>query len=71
MIEPQDIPALWREMLEDRGISRDELASRIGSSRSTVSRYIAGLKRPGIDVAARINAALDLVVVPREKLDDA
>ena len=74
--KPQDIPALWRARREELGLTFKDLAMRVGWRTPgaiqpyLLSKHQPGAKQAGIELAARINAALDLSVADNEKISD-
>ena len=74
--KPQDIPALWRSRKEELGITFLDLARRVGwTTPGSIQPYLKspnqpGAKQAGIELAARINAALDLSVAGNDKISD-
>ena len=53
------------------GISQTELANRIGSNKSAISRYENGMQKPSLDTLMRVADALsvELVDLLKEKTD--
>lgn len=45
------------------GVSQTELANRVGSDKSAISRYENGIQRPSLDTLMRIADALDVDLV--------
>lgn len=45
---------------ERKGISQDELASRIGTSRQSISAIERGIAKPSVENAKKIASVLDL-----------
>ena len=57
-----------RELIKHRQTTGAALGRALGWSRTTVSDYVTGRRRPKLETAARIAAALDaVVIVPRDK----
>jgi transcriptional regulator with XRE-family HTH domain len=57
-----------RELIQHRQTTGAALGRALGWSRATVSDYVTGRRRPKLETAARIAAALDaVVIVPRDK----
>jgi transcriptional regulator with XRE-family HTH domain len=57
-----------RELIQHRQTTGAALGRALGWSRATVSDYVTGRRRPKLETAARIAAALDaVVIVPVEK----
>ena len=51
-----------REVREERGLSREELAARLGSTRGHVRKLESGLHAPRPDMVARLADALGVPV---------
>lgn len=47
--------AEWRQ---ERGLSQEQLAERINSTKATISRYEKGVRRVGAEAMAALNEAL-------------
>lgn len=58
-----------RMVREAEGISQTELANRVGSNKSAISRYENGLQKPSLDTLMRVADALgvDLVDLLKDK----
>ena len=48
---------------EAAGISQTELANRIGSNKSAISRYENGMQKPSLDTLMRVADALDVDLI--------
>lgn len=51
---------LWAELREEAGMTQEELAKRIGVSRSTVGSYEAGNSQPGYAVLIKMADIYDV-----------
>ena len=49
---------ILREMLKENNITQKELARRIGSTQSRVSKYVRDEHTPGLELVRRINEAI-------------
>mgnify|MGYP004589926473 CR=1 FL=1 len=43
-----------RSLMEERGITQDELAQAVGRTRQTISQYVNGISEPGYDTLVKI-----------------
>ena len=54
--------SILKDQLNFRGMTQKQLAGEIGTTESTISRYISGIHTPDITVAAKIAEALGVSV---------
>ena len=60
MVTLENIQAALAEALNQRTITQEELAKRIGVNQSLISHYITGRSMPALDTLSRICTELDL-----------
>lgn len=60
MVTLENIQAALAEALNQRTITQEELAKRIGVNQSMISHYITGRSMPALDTLSRICTELDL-----------
>ena len=60
MVTLENIQAALAEALNQRTITQEELAKRIGVNQSMISHYITGRSMPALDTLSRICSELDL-----------
>lgn len=60
MIKIEQIQKNLREAIENSSISKKELATRLGISPSTISKYLHNDKYPAIETLANICQILDV-----------
>lgn len=51
-----------RKLMEERSITQDELAKKVGKTRQTVSQYVNGVSEPGYDTLIKIARFFDVTV---------
>lgn len=49
---------ILREMLKENNITQEELARRVGSTQSRISKYVRDQHTPSIELVRRINEAI-------------
>jgi len=49
-----------RKLMDERGITQDELAKKVGKTRQTVSQYVNGISEPGYDTLIKIAKFFDV-----------
>lgn len=60
MITKEDISKRLSEAITRSGLTRKEVAEKIGVSQPTVSHYVSGSKMPSLETFANLCRALDL-----------
>lgn len=51
-----------RDIIESKGISQAWLAEKAGTTEATISRYVAGVHKPNLEIVARIAKALNVSI---------
>lgn len=51
-----------RSLMEERGMTQDELAQAVGRTRQTVSQYVNGISEPGYDTLVKIADSFNVSV---------
>lgn len=69
-VTPQTAGHLFRKWISDRKLTQEDLARMSGETRSTVSRLVYGQSKV-LHRALRLLAALDMEIVPRERVADS
>lgn len=49
-----DFAVVFKNLRKERGLTQQELADRLGTTKSTISMYERGERRPGLDIAEAI-----------------
>lgn len=60
MITKEDISKRLSEAIVRSGLTRKEVAEKIGVSQPTISHYVSGSKMPSLETLAILCRALDL-----------
>ena len=57
-----DFSTRLRDIIESKGISQAWLAEKAGTTEATISRYVAGVHKPNLEIVARIAKALNVSI---------
>lgn len=51
-----------RDVVQNRGMSQQELARKVGTTEATISRYMTGINKPNVEIVAKIAEVLQISV---------
>lgn len=57
-----DFSTRLKDIIEAKGISQSWLAEKAETTEATISRYVAGVHKPNLDIVARIAKALNVSI---------
>lgn len=57
-----DFSTRLKDIIESKGISQAWLAEKAGTTEATISRYVAGVHKPNLDIVAKIAKALNVSI---------